>query len=334
MRNFHMARSVAMLVFYGAIVSSCGTTSNTVTAPSAESADRGIQHRAIAGNDVDHTSIHSNLSSSDLLYVLDQHEVTFYTYPQGKLVGTLKNKDFYLADGACVDEKGDVYIANYGTDQLFEYRHGGKKLMRTIVPPSGATGCASDPVTGNLAIAGNGGLSVYQAARGTPTTYTDSAFEAYYYCGYDDHGNLFVDGYSQPGSGHTILAELPRGGSALQTITLDQVIQWPGQVQWDGKNLTIEDIGGVSESNGAIYKFSIEGSRALKVSTIPLNKSGVMHQSWIQGHVVLVPTHCWPKSCYGSSVLFYRYPKGGNAFNNITKDVQGPLGLVVSPGQT
>ena len=144
-------------------------------------------------------------ASESLLYVLDQHEVTVYKYPQGKLVGKLKNKNLYLADGACVDMKGDVYVANYGTDQLFEYRHGGKDLVRTIRPPVGSTGCTVDPATGNLAVAGNSGLVVYKRARGEPTVYTNSAFEAYYYCGYDDQGNLFVDGYNQPGSGHTFL---------------------------------------------------------------------------------------------------------------------------------
>ena len=187
-----------------------------------------------------------------LLYVLDQHEVTVYKYPQGKLVGKLKNKNLYLADGACVDMKGDVYVANYGTDQLFEYRHGGKDLVRTIRPPVGSTGCTVDPATGNLAVAGNSGLVVYKRARGEPTVYTNSAFEAYYYCGYDDQGNLFVDGYNQPGSGHTILAELPQGGSTLQPISLNQVIQWPGQVQWDGKHLTVEDIGGASHAKAAV----------------------------------------------------------------------------------
>lgn len=90
-------------------------------------------------------------------------------------------------------------------------------------------------------------------------------------------------------------AELPQGGSTLQMISLDQVIQWPGQVQRDGKHLTVEDIGGVSEGSGAIHEFSIGGSQAQKVGTVPLNDSGALHQSWIQRRVVLVPAHCWPK---------------------------------------
>jgi hypothetical protein len=269
-------------------------------------------------------------ASDSLLYVLDQYKLTVYSYPQGKLVGKIKNKDLYLATGACVDGKGDVYVANYGSDQLFEYSHGGTKLIRTLKPPVGTTGCTVDLKTGDLAVAGNAGLNVYKNARGTPAIYKNTGFEFYYYCGYDSQGNLFVDGYNQPGSGHTVLGELPHGGSTLEMINLGQVIQWPGQVQWDGAHLAVTDDGGVSGSSGVIYRFSVLGSQATEIGETPLHNSGVIHQTWIQNGVVLVPGLCWPKSCYGSSVSSYRYPKGGNAFKKVTRGVEGPLGLVVS----
>jgi hypothetical protein len=178
-----------------ALLVGCGGSQPPIGAPGAMP-----QSRAITNADRGTSWMLPEAVSESLLYVLDQHEVTVYTYPQGKLVGQLRNKNLYLADGGCVDMKGDVYVANYGTGQLFEYRHGGRNLIRTILPPAGATGCTVDVTTGNLAVAGNGGLAVYKHARGKPTLYTNSSFEAYYYCGYDDQGNLFVDGYSQPGS--------------------------------------------------------------------------------------------------------------------------------------
>jgi len=330
MRYLRTAYLVPALIFCGAALSSCSMTSNI---PSAAS-PTDFQSLQRPHGDSAATHAYSRELSGALLYVLNQHDVTFYSYPKGKLLGTIKNKDFYLADGACVDKKGNVYVANYGTDQLFEYAHGGTTLLRTLKPPVGATGCAVNWATGDLAVAGNAGLNVYKNARGTPSIYRNSAFEAYYYCSYDNKGDLFVDGYSQPGSGHTILARLPQGGQTLQMVDLKQTIQWPGEVQWVGKHLTVEDDGGVSESNGAIYEFSIAGSHAHETDVIALNKSGIMHQSWIEGNVVLVPAICWPKSCYGSSVLFYQYPDGGNSFRKIAKDVRGPLGLVVSPSQT
>src|SRR6202034_3377504 len=77
-----------------------------------------------------------------------------------------------------------------------------------------------------------------------------SSYE-FYFCGYDDEGNLFVDGLSAPGTGHFALAELPKGGSALKTITPNQYIGWPGGVQWDGKHVAIGD-----QITPVIYQFS------------------------------------------------------------------------------
>jgi hypothetical protein len=45
--------------------------------------------------------------------------VTTYSYPQGKLEGTLRN--FYLANGMCVDSKGDVFVVDTGYGKVFEY---------------------------------------------------------------------------------------------------------------------------------------------------------------------------------------------------------------------
>jgi hypothetical protein len=325
-----LARYALSVGTAAALLAGCGGSQPPVGAPGAMSQTSALAMHA----DRDESWMLPEAASDALLYVVDQHEITVYSYLQGKLVGKLKNKDLYLATGACVDTKGNVYIANYGSGQLFEYHHGEKKLVRTIKPPGGATGCSVDPATGNLAVAGNGGLSLYLHARGTPTIYDDSAFEAYYYCGFDDKSNVFVDGYSQPGSGHGILAELPKGRNKLQTIGLNQVIQWPGEVQWDGKHLAVGDAGGPSESNGVIYRLSVNGSQATDVGKTIFDKPGEFGETWIQGRVLAVPAHCWPKSCYGSSVFFYRYPKGGNAFRELTKDVQGPMGIVVSPASS
>ena len=43
--------------------------------------------------------------SEDLLYVANVYTITVYSYPKGKLVGTLK--DFYKPYGECVDKIGE-----------------------------------------------------------------------------------------------------------------------------------------------------------------------------------------------------------------------------------
>jgi hypothetical protein len=267
-----------------------------------------------------------SVTAQALLYVLDNTYVTVYSYPQGKLEGRLRH--FYLADDACVDTKGDVFIVNLGYGRVFEYAHGGTKRLEDLDIP-GAAGCSIDAASGNLAVAGGnaqGGVHIFKHAHGTPTTYTDSAFYKYYFCGYDDKGNLFVDGQSYPGaSGDFLLAELPKRGSALKTIAVNQTIGWPGEVQWDGKYLAIQD-----QSFGTvIYQFAISGSQATKVGTTNLGGAGGVHQTWIQGGTLIAPNTCL-NSCDYSDALFYKYPAGGSAIKKIKKSVRGPLGVVVS----
>lgn len=56
--------------------------------------------------------------SHDLLYVTDQLEVHVFSYPRGKYEGTLIG--FLEAIGTCVDQDGNVYIADQGYNRLFE----------------------------------------------------------------------------------------------------------------------------------------------------------------------------------------------------------------------
>ena len=255
----------------------------------------------------------------DLLYVAADEYVIVFTYPQGSLEGVLRH--FYLADDGCVDKRGDVFIANLGYGRVFEYAHGGAKRIADL-DPGGAFGCSVDPTSGNLAVSG-GGAAIYKHARGTPTKYTDSAFDLYF-CGYNDKGDLFADGTSQPGSGHVVLVELPKGGNEFETINMDDTLQWPGKVQWDGKHITVEDAG---PSDYAIYQFSISGSSATEIGRTPLDTTGEIHQTWIQDSKVVVPTVC-ESTCYGPEVWFYKYPAGGEPLSKkLTKGFPHHIGV-------
>jgi len=93
--------------------------------------------------------------NEDLLYITNVYTVTVYSYPGGKHVGTPKH--FYRPESECADKNGDVFIAD---GAIYEYAHGGKKPIETLDPaPLSAQGCASDPTTGNLAVALNYGNS-------------------------------------------------------------------------------------------------------------------------------------------------------------------------------
>ena len=55
-------------------------------------------------------------------------------YWQHTLAGVLT--DFDLPWGECVDESGDVYIADFDGRKVVEYAHGGTKPTRSAVLPA------------------------------------------------------------------------------------------------------------------------------------------------------------------------------------------------------
>lgn len=96
--------------------------------------------------------------SQDLLYVTGTAagEVYVYTYPQRQSVGTLSGLE--RPGGECVDSAGDVFIAarNSKTGVIYEYAHGAPTPMATLTDRGRPSGCAVDPVTGDLAVANYG----------------------------------------------------------------------------------------------------------------------------------------------------------------------------------
>ncbi len=269
-----------------------------------------------------------NAQAKSLLYVSDSSKVTVYSYPQGVLVGTLRG--FYLATGECVDARGDVFIVNSGTAKIFKYAHGGTKRLATLQSPTrDPVGCAVDTTTGDLAVTSEGfgssaTVAVFKHARGKPTIYEDSAFYEFYFCGYDDKGDLFADGLSTPGSGHFALAELRAGQPGLTNIVISQYIRFPGGVQWDGKYLTVGD----QFTN--VYQVGITGSSGVIVGTTNLGSGAEnVKQFWIQGRTVIAPNTYLTGKLH-SNVLLYNYPQGGKATKTIVKGVRDAQGAVVS----
>ena len=146
-----------------------------------------------------------NTQGQDLLYVSLGAGVSVYTYPRGVYVGQLN----FLGVGQwglCVDALGNVYVPEYYGDNIIEFAHG--QFVRPSAtyqfPNSRPYSCAVDPVTGKLAVtnfndgpSNSGSVAVFENASGAPTVYTDPKMFFYYFCGYDDAGNLFVDGENQ-----------------------------------------------------------------------------------------------------------------------------------------
>lgn len=130
------------------------------------------RRNAVAGakNDESSSWMAPDVQTQDLLYVTNTKTVTVYSYPKGKLEGTLRVG--YLPHGECVDKKGDVFVTNLDNAQIVEYAHGGKKPILVLHSPSSdPAGCAIDPTTGDLAVSSlgfgpYGSVAIYKRARG------------------------------------------------------------------------------------------------------------------------------------------------------------------------
>lgn len=259
----------------------------------------------------------SRSSSSDLIYIAGVNASYVVSYGEGKLVGTISSG----AVGACSDKSGNVFLVE--GNQVAEYAHGGTTPIKSLNLGSSAAGssCSVDPTTGNLAVTlANGSspeVAVFQSASGPPTTYDDP--QGVGFCGYDDQGDLFVDGF---GSNGIAIAELPKGGSSLTEVNLDKVLQGnPWQVQWAGSYLAVESVYG---KNGTIYRLSISGSSATLVGKTKLTGARHPRASWINGNRILVPYG--PRRNGSSKVGFWRYPVGGRASRVIgAKDLGSDL---------
>ena len=320
---------VAVSITAAALLAGCGGSQPPIGAPGAMPQSRAIATHAERSG----SWMLPDAKGGDLLYVSDNRTVTVYSYPRGRLEGTLRG--FYISSGECVDSKGNVFITNFGTSQIFEYAHGDTKRLAVLDSPSaGPNGCSIDPLSGDLAVATlgadfNGAIELYKAARGRPTMYTDSNFQQFYFCGYDPNGNLFVDGLSEAGTGHFAFAELPKGKTALKNVTLDQYIGWPGEVQWDGAHIAVAD-----EANPVIYRFNIRGRVGTMVGKTELAEADEMKQFWIQGQTVILPNSYPGSHSLQSDALYYNYPAGGNPTKKITKGVRDAQGAVVSSPST
>lgn len=232
------------------------------------------------------------------------------SYPAGVVVGALSVGGY--PSGDCSDSSGNVFITDSGA--IYEFAHGGSSPIDTLsLPGNQALGCSIDPTTGNLAVvfAGTGAnIAVFPAAAGTPTLYNSQIGASY--CGYDNAGNLFVNGYYGEAYG---FSELPSGGTTFTKLSIDQSVGEPGQVQWDGKYITYQ---GRGKNDAQVSRLSVSGSAATVVSTTHFKNIFMSMQSWIEGNRIFIPYVRHGNQGHPNRVGVWRYPKGGKATRNLS----------------
>ncbi len=279
-----------------------------------------------------HRAQPASSSYGDLLYVAPADPgqlVAYYTYPAGELVGTLNA----TARGLCSDTKGNVFLINDGYIQ--EFAHGGTSPINEFGNGNYIyQSCSVDPASGNLAVTfdvgGSApGIAIFKNATGNQTTYTDSDFEHFYYCGYDGSGNLLADGFKPSSGNPSAFAELPAGSSEFETIALNHFIEKAGQVQWDGEYMTIAD-----EEARKIYRVEISGSVATVVGGTPIKHSGGgFGGPWIYRGTVIVPVRRNGKKQGAKNIGFWNYPQGGSPTKVFQDPSYGPMAVTISPGR-
>ncbi len=321
-----MVLRILLVIAASAMVAGCGGAAPAIPASAAGTpfAPRSFDP---TGSWIDPSAV-----KQDLLYVSDARgSVDIFSYPAGKPVGVLRG--FRNPAGLCSDPKGDVYVVDSDALDVLKYKHGSTKPIKTLLMFGYFPfGCAEDPNTGDVAVAniisqsnGPGGLSIFKAGEVIPRTYTDNTLGSFFFCGYDDHSNVFVDG-TGTGSHHAKFAELAGGSSTLTTISLDKTIKYPGGVQWDGNYLTIQDT-----ATRMLYRFKMSGSSGKSVGTIRTDgdKSTLIHEFWIAGKTIVIPYGT--QSRHVAKVGFWDYPGGGALQSSLTvKKAAELVGVTVS----
>lgn len=346
-QNFKLRRGLTTISL-GAMLAGCGG-SFPLSAPGASV---GAVPQARAHQLPERSWMAPTASGQDLLYVSEGGEnVYVYTYPQGHLVGTLTG--FIYALGECVDSAGDVFIvtqtnSSSSSSVIYEYAHGGTQPIATLKDPTGGEGCAINPTSGDLAVAGGymsgssayGDVAIYPDAQGSPSMYYSSTFLPFHLCGYDAKSDLYVSATDFYSGVEELLVRLSARSSVFEQVTLNVTLYavdpFPSSVQWDGSYMTVssasQGVGGGTDGPAYLYRLRISGSTATVVGTTTLSsrknrlKSG---QIRIEDRRVLGADYSRKAS---GGVDSWSYPNAAKARTVVPHTVNlSPFGVAVSP---
>jgi hypothetical protein len=270
--------------------------------------------------------IRQSSSSGSLLYISARTYISgpgavyIYSYPSGTLVGTLTG--FIDPYGICSDKTGNVFVTDYGANDIVEFSHGGTSPIQTLADEDSPIGCSVDGKTGNLAVSNSySTVSVFKKAQGNPQTYSVTFSPRF--IGYDDDGNLFVVGSDNPFP----VAELHKGASAFQSVTLDRRTRdfGPAGLQWNEGDLVL---GSANPEQygccGKDFRFAISGSVGQQVGKHKV--PGELVNFFINGSTIIVVTG-------GFAINVFDYP----ASKAILMTIKGPansFGITISVAPT
>ena len=327
------ARIGLLLLAAGAMfVSGCGGGPQTETgAFQSAAAPQGIRKNC---RDRSHRAHYRGASwakpnsaaQPSLLYVTNiTGTVTFYAYQNGNnlsLQGTLTG--FGFPGQPCVDQTGDVFIPDASANTIVEFAHGGTVPLHVLQTGqySEPLACSIDKLTGNLAVPINSGVFVFPGTFGTPAFYANSPdLGDSFFCAYDSHGNLFVDG---TGTQEFNLAVLPHNSATMLDVTVTGgTVLEPGNLLWIGTKLSLVDTG---ETTSFFDLLHVSGTQATMLSSTHIPGSNAVVGSWKAG------SHANAKVIFadgGVGATIFTYPALA-PYATVTSGVFDPFGVAVS----
>lgn len=318
-----MLHRFALGIIAAALLAGCGGSQTLIGAPGGVPQSHVIATHANRGG----SWMPPEAKREDLLYDSNGCGGTcVYSYPRGKLVGSLDVGGYDL----CSSSSGDVFIAS--GYNIYEFAHGGTIPIKTLIDSSGnANGCSVDPTTGNLAVTdsrafGNGisDVRIYENDANEPRIYPDPDTGTMWLCSFDDKGDLFVDGLTNHFQSFT-LAELPKHARHLFVVTLNRQINNVAGVQWDNGRLAVGDPTG-PKGYSIIYEFAIDGKEGTEVRSTPLRNASKLGPFWVQGSRVV-----GADQTLGANIQFWKYPRGGHPIKTIKGASQGGVTVSVAP---
>ncbi len=259
---------------------------------------------------------HKKKSNDEYMSQFYASDLLQFDYPKSDgSTGTISG----LTDpqGECTQNgKKDYWVANSGGDDIEEFAYGGTSPISSLSESAGEPAGCSLSSKGDLAVSilGTGDVVIFTGAKGTGTTVADG-LSSTYFIGYDPSGDLFVDGITE--SDTYGMSEMASGKSSFTAVTLPNTIDFPGQVQWDGKYITLND-----QSGHAIYQYSVASDVATLKGTVALSGTSDCVQTWIAKKLVYCP------DAGNENGTVFAYPAGGSPVATLSGSFDLPIGAV------
>jgi len=264
-------------------------------------------------------------SKSDFEYIISDYDsyASIFDYPKSdQQIGSIKDVGGQGCTNVLYGYGRKIFWIVAAESDIAKYAVPDTQIKTLSVSEGAPSSCAMDRggalAVGILYGSGGGDVVIFKHESGPGTVYSTPLAEEFF-DGYDNHGNLFADGFINTNRSGFELIELAKGSSKFVPITTSNTVQFPGSVQWDGTYLTVFD-----QLANATYQYTISGTTATLEGTVRLSGSSDCAQTWIVKGLL----YCADAGNEGAEV--FNYPAGGSPIAVFTGNFDLPLGVTAA----